>query len=55
MRVEIWKGEGIHPWYIRLIGANNKTLVTSEGYFSKWNAQRAAKKVFPTMTATVIE
>jgi uncharacterized protein YegP (UPF0339 family) len=55
MRVEIHKGEGRHPWYLRLIGANGKTLVTSEGYYSKWNAQRAAKKVFPRLPVKVIE
>jgi uncharacterized protein YegP (UPF0339 family) len=55
MRIEIWKGQGVHPWYVRLIGANNRVLTTSEGYYSKWNAQRAAKKVFPNLPVKVIE
>jgi uncharacterized protein YegP (UPF0339 family) len=34
-------------WYVRLKGDNHETLNTSEGYASKWNAKRAAKKIFP--------
>ncbi len=44
MRVELHKGKGLQPWYLRLVGANNKTLVVSEGYLTKWNAKRAARK-----------
>lgn len=47
MKVEIFKGAGRHPWYVRVRGANGKVLSTSEGYFSKWNAKRAARKNFP--------
>lgn len=49
MKVEIFKGKGTQPWYVRLIGANGKVLSISEGYFSKWNAQRAAKRMFPLL------
>lgn len=49
MKVELFKGEGRQPWYLRLKGANGKTLSVSEGYFSKWNAKRAAKKNFPNI------
>ena len=49
MRLELFKGSGIQPWYLRLRGANGKVLAVSEGYFSKWNAKRAAKKNFPTV------
>lgn len=48
MRVEIFKGQGhVQNWYVRLVSGNNKVLNVSEGYFSKWNAKRAAKKTFP--------
>jgi uncharacterized protein YegP (UPF0339 family) len=47
MKVELFKGSGLQPWYIRLRGANGKVLAVSEGYFSKWNAKRAAKRTFP--------
>ena len=54
MRVEIYKGNGRHPWYVRLVAKNGETVASSEGYFSKWNAQRAAKKMFPRLEVTVI-
>ena len=47
-KVEIFKGKGkVQPWHIRLVGMNGETLALSEGYFSKWNAKRAAKQNFP--------
>lgn len=49
MKVEIFKGSGLHPWYLRVRGANGKVLATSEGYLTKWNAKRAAKKNFPEL------
>ena len=49
MRVYIVKGKGMQPWYVKLIGANNKTLSVSEGYASKWNARRAAKRMYPNL------
>jgi uncharacterized protein YegP (UPF0339 family) len=36
-------------WYVRLVAGNGETVVTSQGYVSKWNATRAAKKVFPLL------
>ena len=44
--VELIKGKGKQPWFLRLVAANNQTLSVSEGYFSKWNAKRAARKNF---------
>ncbi len=49
MRVELRKGTGVQPWRLYLIGANNKILSISEGYFSKWNAKRAAAKNFASV------
>ena len=46
MKIELFKGKGLQPWFLRLVGANGKVLSVSEGYFSKWNAKRAAKKNF---------
>ena len=44
------------PGSVRLIGDERQdAVVTSEGYYSKWNAQRAAKKVFPKLPVKVIE
>jgi uncharacterized protein YegP (UPF0339 family) len=49
VKLELFKGNGLQPWYLRLRGANGAVLAVSEGYFSKWNAKRAAKKNFPTI------
>jgi uncharacterized protein YegP (UPF0339 family) len=46
LRVELCKGNGVHPWFLRLVGGNGETLAVSEGYFSRWNAKRAAKRNF---------
>ena len=45
--VQIFKGKGAQPWYVRLVSSNGQVLTTSEGYFSKWNAKRAARRMFP--------
>lgn len=36
-------------WYVRLVAANGEKLSVSEAYYSKWNAKRAAKRVFPNL------
>lgn len=48
MYVELRKMKGgiKQPWYLALMGANGEVLAISEGYYSKWNAKRAAKKNF---------
>lgn len=46
---------GTRQWYIRLVAGNGETLNTSEGYSTKWNAKRAAKKVFPNLEIEVVE
>lgn len=45
--VQIFKGKGVQPWYVRLVSSNGQVLTVSEGYFSKWNAKRAARRMFP--------
>jgi len=49
MRVELFKGEGRQPWYLRVVGANGKTLTVSEGYATRWNAKRAARKAMSNL------
>ena len=61
MRVEIFRSNmNKYPgkkkeWYVRLIAGNGETLNTSEGYATKWNAKRAAKKVFPLLEIEYID
>ena len=46
LTVELVKMAGKQPWYLRLVSRNGEVLSVSEGYFSKWNAKRAARKNF---------
>lgn len=46
--IEIWKGKGhIQPWRYKVKAGNGEQVAASEGYFSKWNARRAAQKLYP--------
>lgn len=49
MKVEVFHGKGKQGWYVRLMADNGQILTTSEGYVTKWNAKRAAKRMFPSM------
>jgi uncharacterized protein YegP (UPF0339 family) len=52
--VHIFKGEGRQPWFVRLVADNGQILSISEGYFSKWNAKRAAKRMYPNKPLKVV-
>lgn len=60
MRVEIFPSNYLtfpgrrRKWYVRLKSNNGETLNTSQGYATKWNAKRAAKKVFPNLQVEVL-
>lgn len=50
MHVEIFKGKGVQSWRFRLVGSNGEPVTSSEGYLTKWNAKRAARRAFgPTI------
>jgi uncharacterized protein YegP (UPF0339 family) len=53
MTVELFKGSGSQPWRFRLVGGNGEVMSQSEGYASKWNAKRAARRAFPALEITV--
>ena len=55
MTVQVFKGSGRHPWYVRAVAANGQVLTTSEGYYSKFNAKRAARRMFPLVPLTEAE
>lgn len=43
--VQIYRGsDGQH--YLRLVSPNGQVLAQSEGYHTRWNARRAARKNF---------
>lgn len=58
---QVFRGEvsrypgGFRRWYVRLVSPNGETLALSQGYFSKWNAKRAAKKNFPHTKLVVLD
>jgi len=52
MRLKIAEGND-KQWRVILVADNGETLNISEGYVSKWNAERAAKYVFPNLMDTV--
>lgn len=52
--VQIFKGDGRQPWFVRLVADNGQILSISEGYFSKWNAKRAAKRMYPNKPTKVV-
>jgi uncharacterized protein YegP (UPF0339 family) len=41
-RIMVFKGR--RKWYWHLEARNGQVVLTSQGYFSKWNAKRSAKK-----------
>jgi uncharacterized protein YegP (UPF0339 family) len=47
--VHIYKGAGLRNWRVRLVADNGSILAISEGYYSRWNARRAAKRMFPLL------
>lgn len=47
-KIQVYRGKGkVQPWRYRVVALNGETINQSEGYFSLWNAKRAAKKAFP--------
>jgi len=52
-RVQVYRGKGIvQPWRYRVVAANGEVVESSEGYFSKWNAKRAARRNHPDLIVT---
>lgn len=43
-KVVTFKGNGRQPWRYKLVGLNGETLVSSEGYLTRWNRDRAVAK-----------
>ena len=43
MKAVVFRGHN-GGWYVRIVAANGEPMLVSEGYVSKWNAKRAAKK-----------
>lgn len=45
LRLVPFKGAGTQPWRFRIVAANGETVSSSEGYATKWNRDRAMKKI----------
>ena len=43
MHIELMKGK--HKWYWKLVASNGQTILTSQHYYSRWNAKRAASRL----------
>jgi hypothetical protein len=54
LRVHVFRGGGRQPWYVRLVSGNGQVLSISEGYATKWNAKRAARRMFPGLTVVEV-
>lgn len=54
MRYEYFQGNN-GQWYVRLVGKNGETMMTSEGYTRRWNAKRAAVRMAGPMRVEVKE
>jgi uncharacterized protein YegP (UPF0339 family) len=58
MHVELRKSSSKNPlnrYYYAVVGGNNQTINTSETYFSKWNALRAARKIAEAANMLIID
>lgn len=53
--VQLYRGKD-KKWYLRLVAkANGQRLAQSEGYYSKFNAKRAARKNFSGIELEIID
>jgi uncharacterized protein YegP (UPF0339 family) len=41
MKLQVFKGKS-DIWFVRLVAGNNETMMTSEGYDSRRNAEKSA-------------
>lgn len=54
MKIEVFKGKD-GQWYVRVVGANGKTVTITEGYANKANAKRSARMMrFKTLFAKIV-
>ncbi len=53
MIVQIYQGR--RGWHVRLVSSNGRILTSSEAYYSRWNAKRAASRMFPDEQPIVLD
>jgi uncharacterized protein YegP (UPF0339 family) len=53
MHIELTKGK--RKWFWKLVGRNGETMLTSQGYFSKWSAKRSALKLANVNRYRIVE
>jgi uncharacterized protein YegP (UPF0339 family) len=54
-RVELFKASGIQPWRFRLVGANGEIISQSEGYATRWNCKRTARKIAAGLRVELVD
>lgn len=52
--IELFKGKG-SKFYYRPIALNGEQVYESQGYATKWNAKRAALKVWPDEADKIVD
>ncbi len=55
--VQVFKGSGRQPWFLRVVSVNGQVVLVSEGYATRWNAKRAGRKLglpFVDLTKTPV-
>ena len=53
-RLQTWQGAD-GQWYVRLIAPNGQYMVASEGYSTRSNARRAARRLKVAVYRAVVE
>ena len=51
---EIYRDKA-YCWRYRIRAGNNEIVATSEPYFSKWNAKRAVRRLYPDAEIEIVK
>ena len=55
MRFEVFKGKTGGEWFVRAVASNGQTVVVTEGYSTKSNALRSARRLrLSLLTARIV-
>jgi uncharacterized protein YegP (UPF0339 family) len=54
LAVQIVRGSS-GQWRVRLVSSNGRVLSVSENYVTKWNARRAASRMYGSITPVIVD